>query len=67
MYGFCIEEIEVFSDRQMLIQVYTRFIRPVHEYASEVWDGCSALNEENLKIIQLEISRIKIGLPLFSP
>ena len=67
MYGFCIEEIEVFSDRQMLIQIYTRFIRPVHEYASEAWDGCSALNEENLKQIQLEISRIKIGLPLFAP
>ena len=30
--------------------MYVTFVRPLLEYASEVWDGCSILNTDKLKV-----------------
>ena len=42
------------------------FIRPVLEYACEVWDGCYERDIEKLEKIQLEAARILAGLTKFA-
>ena len=42
------------------------YIRPLLEYASEVWDGCTLADSVRLERIQLNAARIVTGLPLFS-
>jgi len=39
-------------NRQTLVKICKCFIRPVLEYASEVWDGCSQYDKQRLKSIQ---------------
>jgi hypothetical protein len=41
---------------------YLTFIRPVLEYASEVWDNCGQINSDRLEIVHLEAARIITGL-----
>jgi hypothetical protein len=43
--------------------MYLSFIRPVLEYASEVWDNCGQINSDRLEKVQLEAARIATGLP----
>jgi hypothetical protein len=45
---------------------YLTFIRPVLEYASEVWDNCGQINSDRLEKVQLEAARIATGLPSFA-
>jgi hypothetical protein len=45
---------------------YLTFIRPVLEYASEVWDNCGQINSDRLEKVQLEAARIVMGLPSFA-
>ena len=40
--------------------------RPLLEYASEVWDGCSLPHTNRLEQVQLNADRIVTGLPIFS-
>jgi hypothetical protein len=40
--------------KQALSNIYLTFIRPVLEYACEVWDGCYERDIEKLEKIQLE-------------
>ena len=42
--------------------LYTTFIRPSLEYASEVWGGCSNQDSEKLVKLQLAAARIVTGL-----
>ena len=51
----------VFS-RCALNQTYISFIRPVLEYASIVWDGCTVEQRNSLEKLQNEIARIVTGL-----
>ncbi|MEW8548105.1 MAG: reverse transcriptase family protein, partial [Candidatus Thiodiazotropha sp.] len=51
----------VFS-RRSLNQTYISFIRPVLEYASIVWDGCTVAQRDSLEKLQNEIARIVTGL-----
>ena len=51
----------VFS-RPALNQTYISFIRPVLEYASIVWDGCTDEQRNSLEKLQNEIARIVTGL-----
>ena len=46
--------------------MYTSFIRPHLEYASDVWGGCSLSNAEKLEQVQLLAARIVSGLPIFT-
>ena len=47
-------------------KLYIVFIRPTLEYASTVWDGCSAHDIEKLEKVQLSAARIVTGLPIFA-
>jgi hypothetical protein len=49
--------------------MYLTFIRPVLEYASEVWNNCGQINSDRLEKVQLEAklaARIVTGLPSFA-
>ena len=48
--------------RSALNQIYFSYLLPVLEYASTVWDGCSAQNSDILDKIQNESARIVTGL-----
>ena len=48
-------------DRKTLETIYTSFIRPILEYGSQVWSGCTVQDEEKLECIQLNAARIVTG------
>ena len=48
-------------DRQTLETIYISFVRPILEYGSAVWSGCTAQDEEKLESIQLDAARIITG------
>ena len=48
-------------DRQTLETIYISFIRPVLEYASPVWSGCTELDANKLEDVQLSAARIVTG------
>ncbi len=48
--------------RKSLNQIYISYMRPILEYASVVWDGCSENEKDTLEKIQNEAARIVSGL-----
>ena len=52
--------------RKNLEKLYLVFIRPIFEYASEVWDNCGIGYSNKLETLQLEAARIVTGLPIFT-
>ena len=48
--------------RKALNNVYTSYLRPVLEYASVVWDGCTIYEKTRLEQIQYEAARVVTGL-----
>ena len=46
--------------------MYCVYIRPLLEYASEVWDGCYQVDGDRLGQVQLNAARIVTGLPIFA-
>ena len=52
--------------KQTLNTLYCTYIRPLFEYASEVWDGCSQTDANRLEQAQLNAARIVTGLPVFA-
>jgi len=40
--------------------------RPLFEYSCELWDNCGTGNSNKLEQLQIEDSRIAIGLPIFT-
>jgi hypothetical protein len=48
------------------IDMYLIFIRPLLEYAGEVWDNCTLADSERLEKIQLEAARIVTGLTSYA-
>ena len=52
--------------RKNLEKMYLVFIRPMFEYASEVWDNCGVGYSNKLESLQLEAARIVTGLPVFT-
>jgi hypothetical protein len=46
--------------------MYLTFIRPILEYAGEVWDNCTLADSERLETIQLEAARIVTGLTSYA-
>ena len=53
-------------NRTNLEKLYLVFIRPIFEYACEVWDNCGIVNVTKLEKLQLEAARIVSGLPIFT-
>ena len=52
--------------RHFLETMYLIFIRPLLEYAGEVWDNCTLADSERLEKIQLEAARIVTGLTSYA-
>ena len=52
--------------RKNLEKLYLVYIRPIFEYACEVWDNCGVGNSNKLDHLQLEAARIVTGLPIFA-
>lgn len=52
--------------RDKLSKLYITFVRPILEYASVVWDGCSSAEIEKLEKVQLHAARIVTGLPILA-
>jgi hypothetical protein len=42
------------------------YIKPLFEYACELWDNCGIGNSLKLEQLQLEAARIITGLPIFT-
>ena len=53
-------------NRQNLEKLYLIYIRPIFEYACEVWDNCGVSNSCKLERLQLEAARIITRLPIFT-
>ena len=47
--------------RTTLEIIYFSYIRPLFEYGSVVWDGCSETNEQALEKVQLAAARVVTG------
>ena len=45
-----------------LNQIYLSYVRPILEYASIVWDGCSKTSSDSFEKLQNEAARIVTGL-----
>jgi len=41
------------------------YVRPLFEYACELWDNCGNENSHKLEQLQLEAAIIVSGLPIF--
>ena len=52
--------------KDTLNKLYCTYIRPLLEYGSEVWDGCSINDTNRLHQMQLNAARIVTGLPIFA-
>lgn len=52
--------------RKNLEKLYLVFIRPLFEYASEVWDNIGVGYVNKLEQLQLQAARIVTGLPIFT-
>jgi len=52
--------------RDSLLKIFQSFILPILDYASELWDGCTAFECNLLEKAQIEAARIITGLPSFS-
>jgi hypothetical protein len=52
--------------RDYLEKIYLVFIRPILEYASEIWDNCGQTNCNRLEKIQIEAARIVTGLSIYA-
>ena len=52
--------------RDYLEKIYLAFIRPILEYASEVWDNCGQTNCNRLERMQIEAARIVTGLSTYA-
>ena len=48
--------------RAALNQIYLSYVRPILEYSSIVWDGCSASCSDSIDKLQNEAARIVTGL-----
>ena len=59
-------KLKYLLNRNTLLKIYTVFIRPHFEYASEVWDGCGKDLSLELERLQMEAARIITGLPKYS-
>ena len=55
-------KIKLSVKRKTLEQLYISFLRPILEYASVVWDGCTQVEKEKIEKVQHEAARIVSGL-----
>ena len=61
-----LKKLKFVLGRSTLAKMYIAFIRPLLEYASDVWDGCTVFQVDLLEKVQLHAARIVTGLPIIS-
>ena len=61
-----LRKLKYILPRETLNKLYCTYIRPLVEYASEVWDGCTISDSNRLEQVHLTAARIVTGLPTFS-
>lgn len=61
-----LRKLKLRMNRVNLEKLYLIFIRPLFEYACEVWDNCGSWYSNKLERQQLEAARIITGLPIFT-
>ena len=61
-----LRKLKYILPKETLNKLYCTYIRPLLEYASEVWDGCTITDSNRLEQVQLTAARIVTGLPTFS-
>ena len=61
-----LRKIKYQLSKQTLNTLYCTYIRPLLEYASEVWDGRTQADANRLEQVQLNAARIVTRLPVFS-
>ena len=62
----CLRKLKFQLPKRTLNKLHCTFIRPLLEYACEVWDGCNLSDTNRLEQVQLNAARIVTGLPVFS-
>ena len=60
-----LRKIKYLFSKQILNTLYCTYIRPLLEFASEVWNGCTQADANRLEQIQLNGARIVTRLPVF--
>ena len=65
-YISTLRKLKYTLSRKNLEKMYLVFIRPLLEYACELWDNCNISASDRLENIQLEAARIITGLPIFT-
>ncbi|PJE78524.1 hypothetical protein CI610_02532 [invertebrate metagenome] len=65
-YIATLRKLKLILNRNTLEKMYLTYIRPLLEYACEVWDNCGTTNSLLLEKINLEAARIVTGLPIFT-
>ena len=61
-----LRKLKYLLSRTNLDKLYFVYIRPLFEYACELWDNCGIGNSQKLEQLQLEAARIVTGLPIFT-
>ena len=61
-----LRKLKYVLNRHYHARIYLIFIRPMLEYACDLWDGCSQQDSGNLEKLQLEAGRIVTRLSLFA-
>ena len=55
-----IKKLKLTLCRNKSSKIYVKFVRPLQEYASVVWDGCSVLDTDKLEtvLVQLKLQEL---------
>lgn len=61
-----LRKVKYLLPKEILNKLYCTYIRPILEYASEVWDGCNLTDANRLEQVQMIAARIVTGLPTFA-
>ena len=61
-----LRKLKYILPKETLNKLYCTYIRPLLEYVSEVWDGCTITDSNRLEHVQSTAARIVTGLPTFS-
>jgi hypothetical protein len=61
-----LRKFKINLNRENLEKIYFTYIRPLLEYAFELWDGCTILDLNKIEQIQHEAARMVTGLPKFA-
>ena len=63
---YVLRKLKFTLSKKSVSNIYISFIRPLLEYACDMWDGCFEYDTEKIEKIQLKAARIVTGLTKFS-